>query len=153
MQNLHEARSQASTAPELSDRGGKKNGRSNRLEIGSLPLAGRTVLVVEDDCLIAEDFAAMLRDAGAEVTGPAESLPQAVRMAQECEALDCALLDINLQGVAVYPLAIQLRAWRVPLLFLTGADCEDVPEELSEVICINKPTGAARVIHELIALI
>jgi CheY-like chemotaxis protein len=118
-----------------------------------LPLNGRKVLLVEDDFLIAEDFAAMLRETGAEVIGPAESLPEAIRLAQQCETLDCALLDIDLQGVDCFPLARELRSAAIPILFLTGAGCDVIPEEFADILCIAKPTGAIRVIQELTALL
>ena len=120
--------------------------------IGIPPLAGRRVLIVEDDCLVAEDFAAMLRDAGAEVIGPAESLPQAMRLAQSCDVLDCGLLDIDLQGVAVFPLAGELKSAGLRMLFLTGLGCDVIPDEFSDVQCIPKPTGAHRIIEKLTAL-
>ena len=119
----------------------------------SRPLRGRKVLVVEDECLIAEDFATLLREAGAEVIGPAESLPQAIRLAQNGSPPDAALLDIDLDGTAVFPLAEQLRAEGVPMLFLTGMGCGDVPDELADVPCIAKPIIAARVVDELAALV
>ena len=117
-----------------------------------LPLTGRKVLVVEDDFLIADDFAAMLREAGAEVIGPAETLPQAMRLAQGCDVLDCGLLDIDLQGVAVFPLAGELKSAGIRILFLTGLGCDAIPDEFSDVQCILKPTGAHRIIEKLTAL-
>ena len=118
-----------------------------------LPLHRRAILVVEDEYLIAEDLAAVLKDAGAEVMGPAESLPQAIRLAQNCGTLDCALLDIDLQGVAVYPLAEQLRASAVPMLFLTGMGCQRIPAEFMDIPCLAKPTGSGRVVEALAVLI
>ena len=118
-----------------------------------LPLSGRTVLVVEDDYLVAEDFAEILREAGAEVIGPAETLPQAMRLAHGCDTLDCALLDVDLQGVAVFPLAMELKAAQIHILFLTGLGCDAIPSELADIQCIAKPTGALRVIEELKALL
>lgn len=116
-------------------------------------MTGRKVLVVEDDFLIAEDFSTVLREAGAEVIGPAESLPQAIRLAQNHDVLDCALLDIDLQGVAVFPLAQELRMAGTPMMFLTGLGCDYIPEEFADICCIAKPTGTARVVEELTALL
>jgi hypothetical protein len=50
-------------------------------------------------------------------------------------------------------LAEQLLAEGVPMLFLTGMGCGDVPEELADVPCVAKPIIAARVVDELAALI
>lgn len=117
------------------------------------PLNGRRVLVVEDDFLIAEDFAALLREAGAHVIGPAESLPQAIRLAQNGDPPDAALLDVDLDGIAVFPLAEQLRAAGVPMLFLTGMGCDAIPEEFADILCVPKPTIAPRVVEELATLL
>jgi len=132
-----------------------ETGRDPRLldNPGQLPLTGRTVLIVEDDFLIADDFAAMLRSAGATVIGPAESLPQAIRMAQSCNSLDCALLDIDLQGVAVFPLARELRNAAIPMIFMTGIGCDNIPQEFADILCIGKPTGSCHVAGELISLL
>ena len=118
-----------------------------------LPLTGRKVLVVEDEILVAEDFSAMLHEAGAQVIGPAESLPQAIRLLQACDGLDCAMLDIDLQGVDCFPLARELRAAEVPIMFLTGVGCDNIPEEFADILCVAKPTPPVRVIEELIALL
>ena len=94
----------------------------------------------------------MLREAGAEVIGPAESLPQAMRLAQGCDGLDCGLLDIDLQGVAVFPLAVELKAAGIRMLFLTGMGCDAIPQEFADIVCVPKPTGAHRIIDQLAAL-
>jgi CheY-like chemotaxis protein len=116
-------------------------------------LSGRKVLVVEDECLIAEDIAALLRELGAEVIGPAESLPQAIRLLQNGDRPDAALLDIDLDGTAVFPLAEQLRSAGVPMLFLTGLGCDNIPEAFADVACIPKPTITVRVVNEVMALL
>ena len=53
------------------------------------------MLVVEDEYMIADDLACELRGAGAEVIGPAASLPQAMRLMGQPGALDAAVLDIT----------------------------------------------------------
>ena len=118
-----------------------------------LPLTGRKVLVVEDDFLIADDFATTLREVGAEVIGPADSLPLAMRIAHACDGLDCALLDIDLQGVAVFPLAAELRRAGIRMIFLTGLRCDSIPAEFADILCISKPTVAGRIVEELTALL
>ena len=115
-------------------------------------LAGRKVLVVEDEYLIADDLAAMLHEAGAEVIGPAASLPQAVRLTEQQQRLDAAVLDINLRGVEVYPLATELRALGVPIIFLTGYGESNIPDEFSHYGRCEKPMGTPHVIKELATL-
>jgi CheY-like chemotaxis protein len=82
-------------------------------------LRGMRVLVVEDSALVAMELETALRGQGAEVIGP-------VARIQEAEAAivpvppDAALLDIDLDGVAVFPLADALAAAGVPFVFTTG---------------------------------
>lgn len=118
-----------------------------------LPLAGRKVLVVEDEYLIADDLTAMLSEAGAEVIGPAASLPHAMRLTEHQQGLDAAVLDINLRGVEVFPLATQLRSAGIPIIFLTGYGENNIPDEFSQVGRFEKPLGAAHVISELAILL
>lgn len=117
------------------------------------PMNGRTVLIVEDECLVGEDLAEALREAGAEVIGPVETLPQAMRIVQKGNALDCALLDIDLDGVAVFPLVGELRTAGAGILFLTGVRCDSIPKEFADVACISKPIAAVRVVRELTAML
>lgn len=116
-------------------------------------LGGRRVLVVEDECLIADDLAAALREDGAEVIGPAASLPMALRLAGHNELIDAALLNIDLDGVAVFPLVDELRARSVPMIFLTGYGDDIIPPDYSDILCCRKPIGAIHVLRELQSLL
>lgn len=118
-----------------------------------MPLNGRKILVVEDEYLIADDLTALLREAGADVIGPAASLPSAVRLASDTELIDAAVLDINLRGVAVFPLADELVRRNVPILFMTGYGETNVPSEYCSFGRCEKPMGAAHVVEELTSLL
>ncbi len=83
-------------------------------------LLGRRVLVVEDDMIIAMMVEDMLRDLGCAVVGPANGLGEGLALARDEGAIDAALLDVNLGGETVFPLADSLRARGVPLIFSTG---------------------------------
>jgi len=100
--------------------------------------------------VIADDVAAMLRDAGADVIGPAASLPEGMRLAADTEQIDAAVLNIHLDGVTVFPLADELQSRGVRILFLTGSN---VPEQYAAIPCCRKPTGAACIIDELKTLL
>jgi CheY-like chemotaxis protein len=121
----------------------------NVLNVEPLPLAGRRIMLVEDDYLVADDLAAHLREAGGEVIGPASSLPAAMRLACESERIDAALLDIDLNGVAVFPLAAELRARGVPLLFLTGFGMSSIPHEFIDIERCQKPVSGGHMIGQL----
>src|SRR5665213_1154951 len=83
-----------------------------------MTFAGRRVLVVEDEFLVSLTTTDFLEDIGCEVVGPAASLAAAIRLA-ESEPLDAAVLDINIAGDMIWPVAEELRRRDVPFLFLS----------------------------------
>ena len=89
--------------------------------VGNDGLAGRRILVAEDRGLIAVKVAQVLRGAGCVVVGPVGTLAAGLEIARRDDGLpDAGVLDIDLHGEQVFPLAEALRARRVPSLFLTG---------------------------------
>lgn len=82
-------------------------------------VAGKRILVVEDEALIAALLVDILKELGAEVVGPAATVEQALAIVER-ETIDAAILDVNLRNVRVDPLADKLRAQGVPLVFTTG---------------------------------
>jgi DNA-binding response OmpR family regulator len=86
-------------------------------------LAGKRVLVVEDEPVVSMLVEDELRGAGAEVLGPASTVDRALRLVEAVAAdggISAAVLDINLDGRRVEPLADRLAALGVPFLFATG---------------------------------
>jgi CheY-like chemotaxis protein len=83
-------------------------------------LRGRRVLVVEDETMIAMLVEDMLDELGCAVVGPAHGLDAALALAQTDNGLDAALLDVNLAGQSVFPVADALRKRGVPAVFSTG---------------------------------
>ena len=86
-------------------------------------LQGRRVLVVEDEALIGMLLEDELLNAGAEVVGPACSVKEALELINQMAAdggLSAAVLDINLEGETVSPVADRLAALSVPFVFATG---------------------------------
>jgi CheY-like chemotaxis protein len=82
-------------------------------------LSGRRVLVVEDEALVAALLSDMLEDAGATVIGPAGTLGDAAALARDAD-VDAAILDVNLHGQRVDPVAATLAERGVPFAFATG---------------------------------
>jgi len=82
--------------------------------------AGRRVLVVEDEMMIAMLVEDMLSELGCAVVGPAHALDDALALALAETGLDAALLDVNLGGQPVFAVADALRAKGVPAIFSTG---------------------------------
>ena len=101
-------------------------------------LAGRRVLVVEDEFFLADDLAQALEKLGAEVVGPVPSKDKALTLL-EAGPLDAAVLDINLKGEAVFPVADALRQQGVPFVFATGYDEASVPSSYQDVPRWEKP--------------
>ena len=81
-------------------------------------LVGARVLVVEDAVLLALELETGLTDAGATVIGPAYELDEALALLDQ--TIDVAVLDANLNGRAVIPVAEALSARGIPFLFATG---------------------------------
>jgi DNA-binding response OmpR family regulator len=86
-------------------------------------LRGKRIFVVEDEAIVAMLIEDELLGAGAEVVGPAGSVGDASQLIEAAAAdggLSAAVLDINLDGEAVRPVADTLAALGVPFLFATG---------------------------------
>jgi CheY-like chemotaxis protein len=82
-------------------------------------LQGVKVLVVEDEYLVAALMEDILESAGCVVTGPIPRLAQALDAANS-EACDAAVLDVNLAGERIYPVADILSRRNIPFVFVTG---------------------------------
>ncbi|WP_375262392.1 response regulator [Palleronia sp.] len=82
-------------------------------------LEGLRVLLVEDEMLVCMDLEDMLEQFGCIVVGPAARVKQALDLIER-EALDIAVLDVNLGTERSYPIADRLSARGVPFLLSTG---------------------------------
>jgi two-component SAPR family response regulator len=82
-------------------------------------LKGKRILVVEDEALIAVMVEDMLVEMGGEVVGPAATVDDALELARQ-ETLDVAVLDVNVRGQRIDPVAEALMARGIPVLFATG---------------------------------
>src|SRR3712207_2395001 len=105
---------------------------------GTGALAYRRVLIVEDEYFLADDMAQVLRKFGAQVVGPVQTTDKALALLAE-EPVDAAILDINLKGQMVFPVADALREQGVPFVFATGYDASAVPETYRDVPRWEKP--------------
>ena len=112
-------------------------------------LGGASILVVEDDMLVARQTQEMLKAAGAEIVGPFGRLSEAVQHAAS-DRLDGAVLDINLHGQFVWPAARALQARGIPFVFATGySDLLELPDDLAGTKRIEKPFEAAQLLLHL----
>jgi CheY-like chemotaxis protein len=98
------------------------------------------ILVVEDNSAVARLIHQILESAGCIVVGPAASLERATVLAEQA-AFDAALLDVDLNGERVYPLARDLARRDVPFALLTGFNVGELPEDLAGKNVFSKPVG------------
>lgn len=87
----------------------------------SNPFQGLRMLIVEDEAMIAMLVEDMLADLGCTVVDIAGSVEQGLRLAEPGKtAIDAAILDVNVGGEKVFPVADALAAQGVPFVFATG---------------------------------
>jgi CheY-like chemotaxis protein len=101
-------------------------------------LAGLRVLVVEDEGSVALLIEGMLEDLRCEIAASVATLGKALHAAQT-ETLDFAVLDVNLAGELVFPVAEVLKARQLPFVFSTGYGRVGVPETFKDCAVLNKP--------------
>jgi DNA-binding NtrC family response regulator len=94
--------------------------------------------LVEDEMIVAWLLEDMLTDLGCAVVGPAASVDQALAMI-DAEAIDVAVLDVNLNGQVSYPVADALAARDVPFVFSTGYHKDRLLERYRTFPALQKP--------------
>ena len=107
--------------------------------------SGRRVLIVEDESLVAMLLETILEDMGCTPVGPAATVDEALRMASDGEPVDAALLDVNVAGRQVFPVAEALRDRGVPFVFSTGYGEGGLPDEWRGQPTLQKPFTEAAV--------
>ena len=110
------------------------------------PLTDKRVLVVEDEAYIAFDLRQALAAAGAVVLGPVPDAAAATALVNS-QAIDAAVLDVNLGGEASFPLAEALAGKSVPYMFLTGYDGWSLPERHRATARLGKPFTMSKVMQ------
>jgi DNA-binding NtrC family response regulator len=108
----------------------------------------KRILAVEDEFLLSVALAEDLRAAGYEVIGPFGTVPEALEATRR-ETFDLAVLDINIRGTMVYPVADELATRGVPFLFLTGYGRADVPSRFAAITRVPKPYDAGQLMREV----
>ncbi len=99
---------------------------------------GDRVLVVEDEALVAIALRESLDELGFSVVGPCSRISEAVVELRH-NRVDAAVLDINLGGDPVYPLAEILTAEKIPFVFVTGYGPEELDRRFAHVPVLQKP--------------
>jgi PAS domain S-box-containing protein len=123
-----------SRAPNRVHTTGETNGAAIELKKVDKP----RVLLVEDEALVGVMIQEYFTEFGFQVIGPVCTASDAVTKAREGH-FDAAVLDINLTGGLVYPVAEILAARGVPFIFVTGYDADSVDSRFSDIPILQKP--------------
>jgi len=115
-------------------------------------LAGRRILIVEDEYYIADDLARALGALGAEVIGPVASPDQAHALLDAARP-DFAILDMNLKGESGIPIGERLQGEGVPFVLASGYSGPAIPEQFRGVPRVEKPFDAEAVAECVRALL
>ncbi|MCQ8239563.1 response regulator [Rhizosaccharibacter radicis] len=104
--------------------------------------------------MLAQELSYCLDDAGAIVVGPVPTVEHALKLLRDQVPVDGAILDVNLGGVLVFPLADTLARRQVPFVFTTGYDPAGLPERFLHIPTCEKPfttttimTAVAQAMH------
>ncbi|WP_233416816.1 response regulator [Halovulum marinum] len=103
-------------------------------------IRGHRLLIAEDDFILASDLAEFFSEAGARIVGPFPTLERALAHAAYADA---AVLDVNLRGRKVFPLADLFTRIDVPFVFYTGYGCENLPDRFQIAEKLSKPLPAS----------
>lgn len=124
------------SAPEPADRSSRPAARpgARRPDV----LRNARILVVEDEVLVAQLLADQLEDLGCEVVGPAGRVSEALEVLA-AEAVDAAVLDVNIAGEKVFPVADALAARGVPFVFATAYGALGVAPRHADRAVLDKP--------------
>lgn len=116
------------------------------------PLSGRRILIVEDEMLVSMVIEEALKDLGCNIVGPVATRTQALALAK-AEPLDGALLDVNLGGEPVYPVADALSQRGIPFAFVTGYGQGAIADRYATAPTLVKPfklSTVERILSEIV---
>jgi two-component system, response regulator PdtaR len=111
-------------------------------------LAGVCVLIAEDEFLLAAQLEDELHAVGCTTLGPYTSVARATQACREAQ-FDVALLDVNLHGEMVYPVADELRVRGIPFVLLSGYGASNMPERFRNVPRVAKPYEPTFLLREI----
>lgn len=99
---------------------------------------GKHILIVEDEFLIAIHAADVIENLGFQVVGPVATIAQALDILRN-ERVDGALLDVNLSGTLIFPVAEELAARGIPFILTSGYESSGLPEIWRDRPHLRKP--------------
>ena len=119
----------------------------SRTRTDASDLSGLKVFIVEDESLVAMQLEDMLSDIGCEVAGLAMRVKKAEEMLPTLPDLDLAILDVNVAGEQVYPVAHALADRDVSIVFATGYGRSGVLPEWQHRPILQKPYTTEQVVR------
>lgn len=120
------------------------------MHIDAAKLEGLKVFVVEDESLVAMQLEDMLLDLGCDLVGLAMRVGRALEMVETTPRIDVAVLDVNIGGDKIYPVAELLRSKGVPVIFATGYGRAGVEPEWQSCEILQKPYTANEVAEKIV---
>jgi DNA-binding response OmpR family regulator len=108
-------------------------------------LRGCSILVVEDEYLLADELTTELRALEARVLGPVGTIDAAFALVRSGQPIDAAVIDVNLGGEMAFPLADLLIERSIPFLFTTGYDESVIPNRFAGVVRLEKPLNTGEI--------
>lgn len=115
-------------------------------------LSGLRLLLVEDESHVAMLVEDMLADMGCQVVASAARVSEALRLIEGTD-IDAAVLDVNVAGEKVFPVAERLRERGIPFVFATGYGADGLREDLRTHPVIAKPFPQSQLQKALIKAI
>ena len=115
-------------------------------------LAGKRILIVEDEIIVALDLADKVTADGATAVGPVSTVNAALDVIANTE-LDGVILDVKLRGEMAFPVADVLADRHIPFVFTTALDPGDIPSRHANVHCVQKPVSTEVICRALEATI
>ena len=99
---------------------------------------GCSVFLVEDEVMIRMMVADMLEELGYSVAAEAGEIGEAVKLAQSTD-FDLAILDVNVNGKVISPVAEVIQGRGRPFIFATGYGAQGLPQEFRDRPTLQKP--------------
>ncbi len=111
-----------------------------------LLLAGKHIMIVDDEPLLAFDLSDVLTAHGGQIVGPCHSLPEAFdELSRSRGRVDIAVLDVHVGKDIVWPFARRLRDEGVPFFFVSAVCSPDeIDPDFRDVPCLRKPLDYAQ---------
>jgi CheY-like chemotaxis protein len=106
--------------------------------MGTARTSGRSVFLVEDEVMIRMMVADMLKELGYSIAAEAGEIGDALKLAQSVE-FDLAILDVNVNGKVISPVADLIAARNRPFIFATGYGSSGLPAEYRDRPALQKP--------------